>query len=87
MIVTIGGVIYVKKMYDVGILMQDLPIEQWIPRAILPIGFTLLGLRFVQVLLRLLSGQDVQLLGDEAKDALKLQESDPAPVSRSGMEN
>ncbi len=47
--------IYVKKMYDVGILMQDLPIEQWIPRAILPIGFALLGLRFVQVLLRLLS--------------------------------
>lgn len=70
-IVVVGGWIYVKKMYDVGILMQDIPIEQWIPRAILPLGFALLGFRFAEVLWRLARGQDVHLLGDEAKDALK----------------
>ena len=55
-IVVVGGWIYVRKMYDVGILMQDIPIDQWIPRAILPLGFALLGLRFAQVLWRLAPG-------------------------------
>lgn len=77
-IVTVGGWIYVRKMYDVGILMQDLPFEQWIPRAILPLGFALLTLRFGQVFWRLLRGQDAQLLGDEAQDALKLRQDQPA---------
>jgi C4-dicarboxylate transporter DctQ subunit len=71
-LVTIGGVQYVRKMHDVGILMQDLPVEQWIPRLVLPLGFALLGLRFAWVLWRMLRGDDVQLLGDEAHDALKL---------------
>ncbi len=71
-IVTVGGFQYVSKMYDVGILMQDLPVQQWIPRAILPIGFALLALRFAQVLWRLISGKEAHLLGDEAKEALKL---------------
>ncbi len=70
-IVVAGGWIYVKKMYEVGILMQDLPVPQWVPRAILPLGFALLGLRFAQVLWGLIRGDDVHLLGDEAKDALK----------------
>lgn len=72
LIVAVGGFTYVRKMYDVGILMQDLPIEQWIPRAILPIGFALLAYRFGEVLLRLARGQEARLLGDEAADALKL---------------
>lgn len=74
LIVLVGGWIYVRKMYDVGILMQDMPVQQWIPRAVLPFGFALLALRFGQVLVRLARGQDVHLLGDEAKDALKLQD-------------
>ena len=71
-LVTFGGVQYVRKMYDVGILMQDLPFEQWIPRLVLPLGFAILGLRFTWVLLRMLRGDDVHLLGDEARDALAL---------------
>ncbi|GAB4481673.1 MAG: C4-dicarboxylate TRAP transporter small permease protein DctQ [Burkholderiaceae bacterium] len=76
-IVTVGGYQYVRKMYDVGILMQDIPIQQWIPRAILPVGFALLALRFTQVLYRLASGQEAHLLGDEAKEALKLKADEP----------
>jgi len=72
LIVTVGGFIYVRKMYDVGILMQDMPIAQWIPRVVLPLGFALLAFRFAQVLYRLGTGQEAHLLGDEAKDALKL---------------
>ncbi|OGA99369.1 MAG: C4-dicarboxylate ABC transporter permease [Burkholderiales bacterium RIFCSPHIGHO2_12_FULL_61_11] len=77
LIVTFGGYQYVRKMYDVGILMQDLPIQSWIPRMILPIGFALLAFRFSQVLWRLVSGKEAHLLGDEAEDALKLKEDEP----------
>ncbi len=77
LIVTYGGYLYVRKMYDVGILMQDMPIQSWIPRIILPLGFALLAFRFAQVLWRLLSGQEAHLLGDEAEDALKLKEDEP----------
>lgn len=73
-----GGALYVRKMYDVGILMQDIPIQQWIPRVILPLGFALLALRFAQVLYRLLAGKEAHLLGDEAADALKLKHDEPA---------
>ena len=77
LIFTFGGYQYVLKMHDVGILMQDIPIQSWIPRIILPIGFALLAFRFVQVLWRLLTGKEAYLLGDEAKDALMLQEDEP----------
>ena len=75
-IVTVGGYQYVRKMYDVGILMQDIPIQQWIPRVILPLGFALLALRFAQLLYRLASGGEAHLLGDEAKEALKLKQDE-----------
>lgn len=74
LIVAYGSTQYVYKMYGVGIEMQDIPIQTWIPRIILPLGFLLLAVRFVQVLWRLVTGQDARLLGDEAEDALKLKD-------------
>ena len=75
-----GGYQYVAKMHDVGILMQDMPVQQWIPRAVLPVGFALLAFRFAQVLWRLLTGKEAHLLGDEAEDALKLKDDPLAGV-------
>jgi C4-dicarboxylate transporter, DctQ subunit len=74
LIVVWGSTLYVMKMYEVGILMQDVPIQQWIPRAVMPIGFALLTFRFVQVLVRALRGEDVHMLGDEAEEALQLKQ-------------
>ena len=74
LIVAVGGWQYVKKMYDVGIEMQDLPIAQWVPRIILPLGFALLALRFGQVFLRLWRGEETKILSDEAAEALKLRQ-------------
>jgi len=70
-IVFVGGWTYVAKMYEIGIMAQDLPIPQWVPRLVLPIGFALLFLRFGQVFWRLATGRDAHLLGDEVKDALQ----------------
>lgn len=82
LIVAWGGYQYVSKMYDVGILMQDIPVAQWIPRLVVPLGFALLAFRFAQVLWRLASGQEAHLLGDEAQEALKLQEEDVAEARK-----
>ena len=80
-IVLIGGWTYVQKMYMVGIEMQDMPVPQWVPRLIVPLGFGILALRFAQVLYNILRGRDVSLLGDEAKEALKLRTDDAAHTS------
>jgi C4-dicarboxylate transporter DctQ subunit len=81
-IVFVGGFTYVRKMYDVGILMQDIPIQQWIPRVILPLGFALLAFRFAQLLYRLATGGEAHLLGDEAADALKLRQDQPEETGK-----
>ena len=75
-IVFIGAWSYVATMKMIGIYAQDLPILQWIPRLVLPVGFALMFLRFTQLLITLLHGQDASLLGDEAADALKYSASD-----------
>ncbi len=73
-IVTVGGWQYVHKMYDVGILMQDMPVPQWVPRLVLPLGFALLALRFGQAFVRVWRGEATRLLSDEAEEALKLRD-------------
>ena len=74
-IVTVGGWRYVQKMYEVGIEMQDLPLPQWAPRVILPLGFGLLALRFIQAFVQLARGEKTKLLNDEAEEALRLRET------------
>src|SRR3546814_10683075 len=59
-IVLVGSWIYVSKIYEIGILAQDLPIPQWVPRLAMPIGFALLLFRFAQVLYDLLHGNERQ---------------------------
>jgi len=78
-IVFYGGWIYVAKMHEIGIEAQDIPIPQWVPRLVLPLGYALLFLRFGQVLYRLLTGKEAHLLGDEVEEALKLRESGEEP--------
>jgi C4-dicarboxylate transporter DctQ subunit len=74
-ILFVGSWQYVSKMYGLDIDMEDLPISQWIPRAILLLSFALLLLRFGQVLWRIVSGREIRLhLGDEAAEALRARE-------------
>ncbi len=77
-IVFVGAWIYVGKMYDIGILAQDLPIPQWMPKLVLPIGFAMLLLRFAEVLWRIVAGRQASLLADEAEDALRHRTDSPA---------
>jgi C4-dicarboxylate transporter DctQ subunit len=81
-IVFYGGWIYVAKMIEIGIMAQDIPIPQWVPRLILPIGFGLLFIRFAQVLYRLVTGKEAHLLGDEVEEALKLRGDNNDPPAQ-----
>ena len=74
LIVAWGGWQYVLKMHEVGILMQDIPVQQWIPRIVLPLGFLLLAFRFLQALVRIARGGEARLMGDEARDAMQLRQ-------------
>ena len=82
LIVVVGGWRYVLKMHEVDILMEDLPVAQWIPRLVLPIGFALLAFRFAQALVKLARGQEASLLGDEAAEAMKLYEGEAPDEGR-----
>ena len=83
-IVFYGGWIYVAKMYEIGIIAQDIPIPQWVPRLVLPIGYALLFLRFAQLFFRLVTGKEAHMLGNEVEEALKLRDdSDELPRQES----
>jgi len=67
----IGGIEYVYTIYDLGIPSEDLPIPQWIPYSILPIGFILLFFRFTQVIFKILTRKQMTLLANEAQEAIQ----------------
>jgi C4-dicarboxylate transporter DctQ subunit len=76
-LVIYGSVVYVSKMMEVGVELEDMPIPIWIVRSILPLGYGLLALRFGQVLWALVTGRSDSLhLGDEVAEALKLKSTD-----------
>ncbi|MDQ6679696.1 MAG: TRAP transporter small permease [Pseudomonadota bacterium] len=84
-IVLFGSVQYVEKMRSIGILAQDMPIEQWIPRLVLPLGFLMLLVRFLQAFVRIVSGRETTLgLADEAGDALKMNRDGGNPPAAGG---
>lgn len=78
-LVIYGSWVYVVKMKLVGMELEDMPIPLWMVRAILPIGFALLALRFSQVLWALVTGKSDSLhLADEVAEAMKLKAEEKA---------
>jgi C4-dicarboxylate transporter, DctQ subunit len=69
-IMLIGAWIYVSKLFQIGIESEDLPIPQWVPMAILPIGVALLMFRLAQAGVRIWRGEQRSLLVDEAQHTI-----------------
>ncbi|TNH06549.1 TRAP transporter small permease [Testudinibacter sp. TR-2022] len=71
---------WVSAMLQANIGAEDLQhfgIKLWHIGLIMPIGFLMILMRFVEIFIRLLKGQQNGLgLADEAKDAIKLQETE-----------
>jgi C4-dicarboxylate transporter DctQ subunit len=79
-LVIVGSWTYVSKMKAVGVELEDLPIQIWVVRSILPLGYALLTLRFLQVLWALIKGTSDSLhLGDEVAEAMKLKHDETSP--------
>jgi C4-dicarboxylate transporter DctQ subunit len=70
-ILLIGSWQYVSKLFAIGIESEDLPIPQWVPMAILPIGVALLMFRLAQVGWRIWRGEQTTLLADEAQHTIE----------------
>ncbi len=71
--IMVGATEYVSKMKDVGIEFDDMPIERWQILIVMPIGYILVAIRFLQILWNLITGKTTSLhLADEAADAMKL---------------
>lgn len=71
--VLVGSMEYVLKMKDVGIELEDMPIQRWQVLAVMPLGMALTGFRFLQILYDLMTGRaDSLRLADEAAEAMGL---------------
>lgn len=71
-LVLTGSWVYVSKMREVGIELEDMAIPRWWVLAVMPLGLALTGWRFLQILTGLLTGKmDSLHLADEAAEALK----------------
>ena len=75
-----GSMEYVLKMKDVGIELEDMPIERWQVLAVMPLGMVLTGYRFLQILYDLVTGRaDSFKLADEAAEAMGLKAEEQQP--------
>jgi C4-dicarboxylate transporter, DctQ subunit len=74
---------YVWKLFQIGIESEDLPIPQWVPMAILPIGMALLLFRLAQIGVRIWRGEQRSLLADEARHTIEdfFAQEERAPVT------
>ncbi len=69
-----GSWIYLSKLVQIGIEMEDLPIPKWIAHSILVSGLLLLALRLMQLLWNILTGKEIGFRhGNEAKEVLEEQ--------------
>ena len=76
-ILLVGAVGYVHKLYTIGIEAQDLPIPRWIPFIMLPLGLALALLRLLQVAWHTVLGRQEGLrLADEAREAIEAAAAD-----------
>ena len=75
-----GSMQYVLKMKEVGIELEDMPIERWQVLAVMPLGMLLTGYRFLQILYDLATGRaDSFKLADEAAEAMGLKAEEEKP--------
>jgi C4-dicarboxylate transporter, DctQ subunit len=84
-VVLYGGTVYVYKIYEIGIMSQDIHwLPQWMPRFVLPLGYALVIYRLLQLLRDVLTGKRTNFnLADEAKDVIETFKTEAKQESRS----
>ena len=77
-----GGLEFVRRLYELGNLARDVPVARWLLTSMLPIGFALLALRFVQLGLQIWR-REVSGLGMSEGGSGVLPPGEPATTSGS----
>lgn len=78
-LVLYGSSVYVSKMYEIDVELDDLPISRWKVLIIMPIGYALVAFRFLQIFYQLATRKSTSLhLADEVADAMKLKSEETA---------
>ncbi len=72
-----GAINYVWEDYQIGIELDDLPIQTWMPASVLVVGFTLIAIRFVEAFWQVLRYNNIHVLQHvgEAEESMDLAES------------
>jgi len=71
----IGSWDYLDLLYMIDTELEDLPVPRWMAMSILLIGFGLLVIRFLQLLWKIIRGEEEGFhLSDEAEESLRLAE-------------
>ena len=75
-LIAVASYEWIHAMYVAGVGADDLQhfnIKLWQVGLIMPLGFALISIRFIEILVRILRGKQSSLgLADESEDALKL---------------
>jgi C4-dicarboxylate transporter DctQ subunit len=80
-----GGWVYLSKMYQFGIELEDLPIPKWIAHSILLLSMILISIRLLMLLWGVFTGRNEGFtLADEAKESMHLAEETQAAIQRGG---
>jgi C4-dicarboxylate transporter DctQ subunit len=70
-----GSWVYLEKMKKIGIELEDIPVETWVAKSILLIGFTFLSIRLLQLLWRIIRGDATGFAHkSEAEESMHLAE-------------
>ncbi len=78
-----GSWVYLAKMYQFGIELNDVPIPKWIAHSILLIGMVLIAIRLLILLWGVFTGKNEGFtLADEAKESMHLAEETQAAIKR-----
>jgi C4-dicarboxylate transporter DctQ subunit len=81
-LIAVASFDWVYVLFQAGIGAEDLGhygVQQWMIAGIVPFGYAMVFIRFFEILVRILRGEQTGLgLADEAADALKLKEHDSA---------
>jgi len=72
---TKGSWVYLSKIYQIGIELDDMPIQKWVAHSILLIGMLLMAIRLLILLWGIFTGKAEGFhLADEAKESMRLAE-------------
>ncbi|AGI24801.1 TRAP transporter small permease [Pseudomonas sp. MT3] len=87
-LIAVASFEWMQTLFTAAIGAEDLGhfgVQQWHIGLILPLGFSLMFIRFVEILWRILKGRQTGLgLADEAAEVLKLTEQDDGPHKEEG---